>query len=95
MIKSKLSKVRTIFILVIEAFDFFWEEGFKGETFLLFEGSTSYLGGVTLLGFISASTSSSPPQSGDTEGVFPKVLIKFWTSLVLFCLLVPGVVWSL
>jgi hypothetical protein len=31
------------------AFDFFWEEGFRGETFLFFKGSTSSLGGVTLL----------------------------------------------
>jgi hypothetical protein len=82
MMKSKSSAVSTFFILVTVAFDFFWEEGFKGETFLFFRGSTSSLGGVTLPGFysspfpFSSSTSSSPPRSGDTEAVFLEALLK-------------------
>jgi hypothetical protein len=87
--KSKSLEVRTVCILVMVDFDFFQEEGFwGGGTFLFFKGSTSSLGGVTLLGFCSAPTSSSPAQSGDTEGVFHEVLLKFWTSLVflgVFC----------
>jgi hypothetical protein len=47
MMKSKSSEVRTVCILVMVAFDFFQEEGFKGETFLFFKGLTSSLGGVT------------------------------------------------
>jgi hypothetical protein len=64
------------------AFNFFREEGFREETFLFFKGSTSSLGGVTSLGFYSSSTLSPPPLSGDTEGVLPEVLLKFWTSSV-------------
>jgi hypothetical protein len=47
MMKSKSSTMRTICILVKVALDFFREEGFRGETFLFFKGSTLYLGGVT------------------------------------------------
>jgi hypothetical protein len=95
MMKSKSSEVRTIYILVMVAFYFFQEEGFKGKTFLFFNGSTSYLYIVTSLGLCSASTSSPPPQLGDMEAVFPEVLLKFWTSLVFFFLLVLGVFCSL
>jgi hypothetical protein len=80
--KSKSSEVRTVYILVMADFNFFREEGFRGETFLFFKGSTSSLGSVTSPGFCSVSTSSSPPQSGDTEAVFPEVMLKFWTSSV-------------
>jgi hypothetical protein len=45
--KLKSSEVRTVCILVIGDFDIFQEEGFEGETFLFFEGSSSSLGGVT------------------------------------------------
>jgi hypothetical protein len=51
MMKSKSSIVSTVFILVTVAFDFFWEEGFRGETFLFFRGLTSSLGSVTSSGF--------------------------------------------
>jgi hypothetical protein len=88
MMNSKSSKVRTVFIFFMVAFDFFWEEGFRGETFLFLKGSISSLGGVTFPGFYSASTSSSPLRSGDTEAVFLEVLLKFWTSSVflgVFC----------
>jgi hypothetical protein len=38
MRKSKSSEVRIVCILVMVAFDFFWEEGFRGEPFLIFRG---------------------------------------------------------
>jgi hypothetical protein len=101
MMKSKSSTVSTVFILVMVAFNFFREEGFKGETFLFFRESTSSLGGVTSPGFylvpfpFSSSTSSSPPQSGDIEEVFPEALLKSWTSSVFFVLLGLGVSCSL
>jgi hypothetical protein len=101
MMKSKSSIVRTVFILVTMALDFYWEEGFGGETFLLFRGSTLSLGGVTSPGFCSApfpfssSTSSSPPRSGHTEEVFPEAILKSWTSSVFFVLLGLGVSSSL
>jgi hypothetical protein len=90
--KSKSSKVRAVCILVMVAFDFFRDEGFRGGTFLFFEGSSSSLGGVTSLGLYSASTSSPPPRSGDMEAIFPEVLLKLWTSSVFFC---SGVFYSL
>jgi hypothetical protein len=95
MMNLKSSEVRTVCILVIEDFDFFREEGFRGETFLFFKGSTSSLGDVTSPGLYSISTSSPPPQSGDMEEVFTEVLIKFWTSSVFFYLLVTSVFYSL
>jgi hypothetical protein len=95
MMKSKSSEVRTVYILVMVAFDFFWKEGFRGEPFLFFEWSSSSLGGVTFLGLYLASTSSPPPRSGDVEVVFPEVFLKFWTSSVFFCLLVSSVFCSL
>jgi hypothetical protein len=77
--KSKLSEVRVVCILVIDAFDFFLEEGFRGETFLFFEGSSSSLGGVTSPFFCSTSVPSisppSPPFSGEIEEVFVEVLL--------------------
>jgi hypothetical protein len=82
MMKSKSSAISTVFILVTVALDFFREEGLWGETFLFFKGSILSLGGVTYPSFCSASTSSSPPWSGDTKAIFPEVLLKFWTSLV-------------
>jgi hypothetical protein len=99
--KSKSLVVRTVFILVTVAFNFFQEEGFRGETFLFFRGSTSSLGSVTSPSFFSSplpfisSTLSSHPQSGDTEAVFPETLLNSWTSLVFFVLLGPGVSCSL
>jgi hypothetical protein len=101
MMKSKSLVVSTIFILVTVALDFFREEGFGGETFLFFRGSTSSFGGVTSPRFysspfpFSSSTSSSPPRSGDTEAVFPEALIKYWNYLVFCILLGPGVSCSL
>jgi hypothetical protein len=69
--KLKSSEVRIVYILVIEAFDFFREEGFGGETFIFFEGSSSSLGGVTSPLFYSNSMPSislpSPPCTGDME----------------------------
>jgi hypothetical protein len=62
--------------------DFFQEEGFGGDTFLFFKGSSSSLGGVTFLFFCStyfsfiSSTSPSPPCSGDMEAFFPEALLK-------------------
>jgi hypothetical protein len=101
MMKSKSSKVSTVFILVMVAFDFFWEKCFRGETFLFFRGSTSSLGSVTFPRFCSSplpfisSTSSSPPHSGDTEAIFPKALLNSWTSSVFFVLMGPCVSCSL
>jgi hypothetical protein len=101
MMKSKSSGVSVVYILVTMDFDLFQEEGFRGGTFLFFKGSVSSLGGVTSpffcstsLSFIS-STSSSPPHSGDMEAVFPEALLKSWTSLVFFLLLILGVSCSL
>jgi hypothetical protein len=97
MMKSKSSTVSTVFILVTVALVFFREEGFGGETFLFFKGSTSSLGGVTSPCFFSSSfpfissTSSSPPQPVDIEAIFSKALLKSWTFLVFFLLLVLGV----
>jgi hypothetical protein len=87
MVKSKSSEVRKVYILVMVAFDLFWKEGFRGETFVFFKGSTSSLGGVTSLGFFSSSTSSSPPRSGDTEGVLlalDQVLGDTWSCFTIF-----------
>jgi hypothetical protein len=101
MMNSKSSVVSTVCILVMVALDFFWEEGFRGKTFLFFRGSVSSLGSVTFPCFCStslpfiSSTSSSPPQSGDTEAVFPEALLKYWISSVLFLLLGLGVSCSL
>jgi hypothetical protein len=77
MMKSKSSEVRTVYILVMVAFNLFQEEGLGGETFLFFKGSTSYLGGVTSPSLCSASTLSSLPRSGDTKAVFLEVILKF------------------
>jgi hypothetical protein len=81
MMKSKSSEVRVVSNLGLVAFDFFLEEGFGGETFLFFKGSSSSLGGVTFPFFCSNSapsiSSSSPPCSGEIEAVFVEVL---WTS---------------
>jgi hypothetical protein len=78
--KSKSSGVRIVYNLVIVAFKFFWEEGFGGETFLFFDGSSSSLGGVTLPFFCSAFvpsiSSPSPPYSGEMEVFFTDVLSK-------------------
>jgi hypothetical protein len=101
MMKSKSSVVSIVCILVTVALDFLWEEGFRGENFLFFKGSVSSIGGVTSPYLCSASfpfissTSSSPPQSGDTEAVLPKEFLKSWTSSVFFLLMGPGVSCSL
>jgi hypothetical protein len=95
MMKSKSLVVSTIFILVMVALDFFREEGFRGETFLFFRGSFSYLDGVTSPCFCSTPvlfiSSSSPPQSCDIEVVFPKALLRSCTSSIFFVLLGSGV----
>jgi hypothetical protein len=93
--KSKSSEMRMVYILVMFSFIFFREEGFGRETFLLFKGSSSSLGNVTLPFFCSTSTPSiSPPYphlSVDMEAVFMDALSKSWTCLVFFILLGPGV----
>jgi hypothetical protein len=82
MMKSKSSIVSIVCILVMVALDFFREVDFMGESFLLFKGLASSLGGVTSPCFCSSSfpfissTSSSPPRPGDTEGVFSDVFLK-------------------
>jgi hypothetical protein len=89
MNKFKSSEVRTVYILVMVAFDFFQEEGFKGEPFLFFRGSTSspYFYSTSL----SFKYSPSPPCSGDMEAVFTDVLSNSLTSSFFFILLGPGV----
>jgi hypothetical protein len=81
MMNSKSSEVRVVSKLVLVAFMFFLEEGFKGETFLFFEESFLSLGDVTLSFFYSNSVPSislpSPLCLGEIEGVCAKVL---WTS---------------
>jgi hypothetical protein len=95
MMKSKSSGVRIVCNLVIFSFDFFQEEGFQGETFLFFEGSSFSLGSVTSPLFCSASmpsiASPPPPCSGEMEAVFTNVLYKSWTSSIFFILLGLGV----
>jgi hypothetical protein len=99
--KSKSLTVSTVYILVKVALDFFREEGFLGEIFLFFKGSTSSLGGVTFPFFCSyslsltSSTFSSSPRPSDTEVVFSDAFLKSWTSSVFFLLLGPGVSCSL
>jgi hypothetical protein len=93
--KSKLSEVRVVSNLVLVAFIFFLEEGFRGKTFLFFEGSSLSLGSVTSPFFISASMPSislpSPHFSADMEVVFMDALSQSWNSLVFFILLGPGI----
>jgi hypothetical protein len=93
--KSKSSEVRVVSNLVLVAFHFFLEEGFRRKTFPFFEGSSSYLGGVTSPLFYSTSVPSisppSPPFSAEMEAVFTDALSKSWTSSVLFILLGPGI----
>jgi hypothetical protein len=78
-----------IYILVMVAFDFFQEEGFGGEPFLFFMGSTS----SSCLCSTSFSFNSlpSPPCSGDMEIVFTDVLSISWTSSVFLVMLGLGV----
>jgi hypothetical protein len=66
--KSKSSKVRTVCILVMVAFNFFQEEGFRGEPFLFFRGSNS--SPCFYSTSFSSNSSPSPPHSGDMEEVF-------------------------
>jgi hypothetical protein len=95
MMKLKSSKVRMVCILVIGDFDLFQEEGFGGETFLFFEGSSSSLGSVTspflCFSFVPYISLPSPPFSGDMESVFTEALLKYCTSSIFFFLLGPGV----
>jgi hypothetical protein len=88
--KLKSSKVRVISSLVLVAFNFFLEEGFGGETFLLFEGSSSSLGGVTFPLFYLTSIPSSP-LSTEMDAVYMDALSRSWTSSVFFILLGPTV----
>jgi hypothetical protein len=81
--------------LVLVAFIFFLEEGFRGETFLLFDGSSSSLGGVTSPFPYSTSVPSisppSPPLSGDIEGVCAEMIWTSWDSSFFLVFLYPGV----
>jgi hypothetical protein len=70
--KSKSSEVKVVSNLVLVAFILFLEEGFGGETFILFEGSSSSLGIVTFPLFYFTYV-PSPPFSADP-------LSKSWTS---------------
>jgi hypothetical protein len=89
MRKSKSSEVRTVCILVMVAFDFFQEEGFGGEPFLFFKGSTS--SPCFYSTSLSSNSSPSPPFSSDMEAFFTDTLSNSWTSLVFFVLLGLGV----
>jgi hypothetical protein len=95
MMKLKSYEVRVLSNLVLVAFTFFWDGGFSGETFLLFEGSSSSLGGVTSPFFCSTfAPSISPPYhpcSAKMEEVFMDALSKSWTSSILFIFLGLGV----
>jgi hypothetical protein len=72
MRKLKSSEVRTISILVMVAFDFFREEGFRGKPFIFFRGSTS--SPLFCSNYLSFNSSPSPPFSGDMEAVFMDAL---------------------
>jgi hypothetical protein len=85
----KSSKVRTVCILVMVAFDFFWEEGFRGKPLLFFRGSTS--SPCFCSTSFSSKSSPSPPFFGDMKEVFTDVLSNSWTSSVFFVLLGSGV----
>jgi hypothetical protein len=89
MRKLKSSEVRTVCIFVMVAFDFFQEEGFGGEPFLFFKGST--LSPFFYSTYLLFNSSPSPPCSGDMEAVFMDSLSISWTSSVFFVLLGPGV----
>jgi hypothetical protein len=89
MRKSKSSEVRKVCILVMVAFDFFHEEGFRGEPFLFFRGSTS--SPCFCSNYFSSNSWPSPPCSGDMEVVFMDALSNSGTSSVLFVLLGLGV----
>jgi hypothetical protein len=92
---SKSSEVRVVSNLILVAFIFFLEEGFEGETFLFFEGSSSSLGDVTSTFFCSTLVPSisppSPPCSGEIEGVCVEVLWASWASSFFLVFLCPGV----
>jgi hypothetical protein len=89
----KSSEVRTIYILVMVAFDFFREEGFRGKPFLFFRGSTSYPFFYST--YLSFNSSPSTPCSGDMEAVFTDALSNSWTSSVFFVLLISGVSYAI
>jgi hypothetical protein len=76
-------------IFVMVAFDFFQKEGFGGEPFLFFRGSTS--SPCFCSTSLSSNSSPSAPHSGDMEVVFMNALSNSWTSSVFFVLLGPGV----
>jgi hypothetical protein len=89
MRKSKSSRVRMVYILVMVAFAFFQEECFRGEPFLFFRGSTS--SPCFYSTYLSPNSSPSPPYSCEMEAVFTDVLSNSWTSSVFFSPLGPGV----
>jgi hypothetical protein len=89
MRKSKSSEVRVVCILVMVAFTFFQEEGFRGEPFLFLRESTSSPSFCSTS--LSPKSSPSPPCSGEMEAVFTDALSNSWTSSVFFALLGLGV----
>jgi hypothetical protein len=84
--KSKSSNMRVVRILVTGVLGFFLEEDFRGETFLLFDESSSSLGGGTSAFYclVSIPYLSSPSLSGVMEVVLTDRLSTFWTSSILF-----------
>jgi hypothetical protein len=93
--KSNSSGVRVVLSVVQVALDFIQEEGFGGVIFIFMEGSSSSLGGVTLLLLCSTSVppslSPSPPCTGYIEVVFVDMLGTSSTSSSFLVLLGPGV----
>jgi hypothetical protein len=89
MRKLKSLEVRTVCILVTVAFDFFLEEGFRGEPFLFFRGST--LSPCSYLTSFSPNSSPSSPCSSEIETVFSDALSTLWTSSFFFAPLGTGV----
>jgi hypothetical protein len=85
-----------VFSLVTGAFDFFREEGFRGEPFLFFIISTSSLG----LCSTSSKSSPLPPCFGVMDVVLTDLLSTSWISssffvcFVFFVLLGPGVFYA-
>jgi hypothetical protein len=70
--------MRVFCILVTGVLGFFWEEDFRGETFLFFNDFSSSLGGGTSPFYCPISAPSisllSPPLSGVIEAVLKNAL---------------------
>jgi hypothetical protein len=88
--KLKSSGVSVVFILVTRVLGFFREEGFRGETFLFFDESSSSSG-------LCSTSSSLPSCSGEMDAVLTDLLSisyissSFFIFVVFFILLGPGV----